>query len=69
MGMQPHAGDKGPAVNPLAALLNGIPGFDTAQLEELLGKLPMHDDEEVLGITMSEAVVVVLYAMLFNRAI
>ena len=56
MGMQPHAGDKGPAVNPLAALLNCIPGFDTAQLEVLLLKLPMPDDEEMPGLTMEEAV-------------
>ena len=49
------ADDKGPA-NPLAALLDGIPGFDAAQLEELLEKLPMPDDDEVPGLTMSEAV-------------
>ena len=40
----------------MAALLDGIPGFDAAQLEELLEKLPMPDDEEVPGLTMSEAV-------------
>ena len=50
------AGGMGPAVNPLAALLDGIPGFYTAQLQELLRKLSMPDDDEVPGPTMSEAV-------------
>ena len=40
----------------MAALLDGIPEFDAAQLEELLGKLQMPDDEEVPGLTMLEAV-------------
>ena len=31
------------------------PGFDTPQLEELLGKLLMPDEEEVPGLTMPEA--------------
>ena len=38
-----EARDKGPAVNPLAALLDGILWFDTVQLEELLRMLLMPD--------------------------
>ena len=46
------AGDTGPAVTLLVALLDCIPGFNTAQLEELLRKLLMPNDEEVPGLTM-----------------
>ena len=37
------ASDMGPAANPLAALMDCIPGFETAQLEELLPKLLIPD--------------------------
>ena len=50
------AGNKGPAVGSLAALMNCIPGFNTAQLKELLLKLQNHAVEEVPGLTVSEAV-------------
>ena len=50
-----EAGDTGPTLNPLAALLDCIPGFDAEQWEELLRKLQMSDDEEVPGLTISEA--------------
>ena len=45
-----------PAVSLLAVLMNCIPGFNTAQLKELLLKLQIPAVEEVLGLNMSEAV-------------
>ena len=52
-----NAGNKGPAVSSLTALINCIPGFNTAQLNEFLLKLQIHAVvEEVPGLTMSEAV-------------
>ena len=40
------AGNKGPAVGSLAALMNCIPGFNTAQLKEFLLKLQVPAVEE-----------------------
>ena len=43
--------------NPLAALLAGIPDFNTAELEALLHDLPVPDDtKQPAGMTMAEAV-------------
>ena len=53
------AGNKGPAVGSQAALMNCIPGFNTAQLKEFLLKLQIPAVEEVPGLTMSEAVEVI----------
>ena len=50
------AGNKGPAVGSLTALMNCIPGFNTAQLKEFLLKLQIPAVKEVPGLTMSEAV-------------
>ena len=44
------AGNKGPAVGSLAALMNCIPGFNTAQLKEFLLKLQI-PAIEVPGLT------------------
>ena len=41
------AGNKGPAVGSLAALMNCVPGFNTAQLKEFLLKLQIPAVEEV----------------------
>ena len=43
-------GNKGLAVNPLAALLDGFPGFNTAQLGALLRKLQIPDVEKEPGL-------------------
>ena len=50
------AGNKGPAVSSLAALMNCIPGFNTAHLKGLLLKLQIPPVVEVPGLTKSEAV-------------
>ena len=50
------ADNKGLAVGTLAALMNCIPGFNTAQLKEFLLKLQIPAIEEVSGLTISEAV-------------
>ena len=44
---------KGPAFSSLAALINCIPGFSTAQLKELLLKLQIPaTNKEAPGLTM-----------------
>ena len=45
-----------PAISSLAALMNCIPGFNTAQLNDFLLKLQIPAVEEVPGLTMSKAV-------------
>ena len=50
-------GQQGNLENPLAALLAGIPDFDTEDLEALLRDLPVPDDtRQPAGMTMAEAV-------------
>ena len=41
---------------PLAALFDGIPGFNATQLEELLYDLPVPDHVDMPGLSMSGAV-------------
>ena len=52
------AGNKGPAVSSLPALMKCVPGFNTAQLRELLLKLQVPAVEEVPGLPVK-----VLYTM------
>ena len=48
---------EGDLENPLAALLAGIPDFNTEELEALLRHLPVPDDtRQLAGMTMAEAV-------------
>ena len=50
-------GQQGDLENPLAALLAGIPDFNTEELEALLCDLPVPDDtSQPAGMTMAEAV-------------
>ena len=50
-------GQQGDLENPLAALLAGIPDFNTEELEALLRDLPVPDDtSQPAGMTMAEAV-------------
>ena len=50
-------GQQGYLENPLAALLAGIPDFNTEELEALLRNLPVpHDTRQPVGMTMAEAV-------------
>ena len=50
-------GQRGDLENPLAALLAGIPDFNTEELEALLRDLPVPDDtSQPAGMTMAEAV-------------
>ena len=50
-------GQQGDLENPLAALLAGIPDFNTEELEALLRHLPVPDDtRQPAGMTMAEAV-------------
>ena len=50
-------GQQGYAENPLAALLSGIPDFNTEELEALLRDLPIPDDTRKPAVTtMVEAV-------------
>ena len=50
-------GQQGDLKNPLAALLAGIPDFNTEELEALLLNLPVPDDtSQPAGMTMAEAV-------------
>ena len=50
-------GQQGNLENPLAALLAGIPDFNTEELEALLRDLPVPDDtSQPVGMTMAEAV-------------
>ena len=60
---------NGSAVSLLAALMNCIPGLNTAKLKELLLKLQIPAVEEVPGLTMSEAVNLLIpwyIALLYN---
>ena len=51
---EPSAGGLRQAENPLAALLAGIPDFNTEELEALLRDLPTQDDaNQAAGITGS----------------
>ena len=44
------------AENPLAALITGVPDFNTEELEALLRDLPKQDDaDQAAGMTMAEA--------------
>ena len=57
--LEPAAGGGSQAEtrNPLAALLAGIPDFNTEELEALLRDLPTQDDaNQAAGMTMTEAV-------------
>ena len=50
-------GQQGDLENPLAALLAGIPDFNTEELEALLRNLQVPDDtSQPAGMTMAEAV-------------
>ena len=50
-------GQEGDLENPMAALLAGIPDFNTEELEALLRDLPVPDDtSQPAGMTMAEAV-------------
>ena len=50
-------GQQGDLENPSAALLAGIPDFNTEELEDLLRDLPVPDDtRQPAGMTMVEAV-------------
>ena len=50
-------GQQGDFENPFAALLAGIPDFNTEELEALLRDLPVPDDtRQRAGMTMAEAV-------------
>ena len=54
---KPAAGGGSQAENPLAALLGGIPDFNTEELEDMLYDLPTPDDaNQAAGMTMAEAV-------------
>jgi len=47
----------------LAALMKGLPGIDSAELETLLKDLPMPEPGAKDGISVKEAVEVSLYAI------
>ena len=54
---EPAAGGGRQAENPLAALLAGIPDFNTEDMKALLRDLPTQDDaKQAAGMTMTEAV-------------
>ena len=54
---EPAAGGGSQAENPLAALLVGIPDFNTKELQALLRYLPTPDDaNQAAAMTMAEAV-------------
>ena len=50
------ADDWGQPLNPLAALFDGIPGFDATRLEGLQHDLPVPDHLDVSGLSMLVAV-------------
>ena len=52
---EPAVGGRRQAENPLAALLAGIPDFNTEELEALLCDLPTQDDaNQAAGMTVAE---------------
>ena len=54
---EPAAGGGRQAVNPMAALMAGMPDFNTEELEALLSDLPTLDDANQAAVkTMAEAV-------------
>ena len=54
--------------DPMAALLDGLPGFITEDIDAVLRDLPLPDAGDVPGMTVEEAIQVlynILYSMLY----